>query len=127
MEQIDQLAVAWSLAKQREEAARDERVSIEEDILKMHPAREEGSETFTTPLGVKITTTGKLKYKVDIDKLTTLTGSWPDDIRPLKTKVEADEAKLKQIRSHVPELWAKVADAIVTEPAKTGVAIKFKE
>jgi hypothetical protein len=56
-----------------------------------------------------------------------LTGSWPVDIRPIKTKIEADETKLKALRSDVPELWAKIADAIETKPAKTGVSIKFKE
>jgi hypothetical protein len=66
-------------------------------------------------------------YKVDIDKLTALTGSWPVDIRPIKTKIEADETKLKALRNDVPELWAKIADAIETKPAKTGVSIKFKE
>lgn len=127
MDTIDQLAVAWSIAKQKEEAARDERVAIEQDILTLHPARSEGSETITTPLGVKITTTGKVTYKCDIDKLVALTGSWPEEARPFKTKIEADEAKLKVIRSSAPRMWADIASAIETKPAKTGVAIKFKE
>ena len=127
MEAIELLAAKWSVAKQKEDAARDERVGIEEQILALNPAREEGSETITTPSGVKITTTGKLTYKVDIDKLTALTGSWPIEARPIKTEIKADESKLKVIRAEAPDAWAKIADAITVTPAKTGVSIKFQE
>jgi hypothetical protein len=124
---LDQLATEWRRAKEREEAARNDRVALEQKIIELHPAKEEGALTIHTALGSSITLVGKVTYKVDIDKLTALTGSWPVDIRPIKTKIEADETKLKALRSDVPELWAKIADAIETKPAKTGVSIKFKE
>ena len=127
MEAIELLASKWSDAKQKEDAARDERVGIEEQILALNPAREEGSETITTPSGVKITTTGKLTYKVDIDKLTALTGSWPIEARPIKTEIKADESKLKAIRAEAPDAWALIAGAITVTPAKTGVKVVFKE
>jgi len=127
MKTLDELAIEWSIAKQKEDAAKAERIAAEEKILKLHPAREEGSETFATPNGVKITLTGKVTYKVNIDKLTALTGAWPADIRPLKTKVEPDEAKLKALRHDVPKLWADIAEAITVTPAKTGVKITFQE
>jgi hypothetical protein len=127
MKTLDELAIEWSIAKQKEEAARDERVAIEQDILALNPAREEGSETFSTPNGVKITTTGKLTYKCDIEKLTALTGSWPSEARPLKTEVKADETKLKVIRAESPSVWAQIAAAITVTPAKTGIKITFKE
>lgn len=124
---LDQLATEWRRAKEREEAARNDRIATEQKIIELHPAKEEGALTIHTALGSSITLVGKVTYKVDIDKLTALTGSWPVDIRPIKTKIEADETKLKALRSDVPELWAKIADAIETKPAKTGVSIKFKE
>ena len=127
MEKIDELAIKWSIAKQKEDAARDERVSIEKQIIDLHPAKEEGSETFATPHGVKIQLTGKVTYKCDLEKLTELTATWPSDLRPIKTVVQADEGKLKAMRREVPELWAKVAAAITITPAKTGVSITFKE
>ena len=123
----DELANEWRKAKQREEAARNDRIAIENKIIELYPAKEEGAMTIHTALGSSITLVGKVTYKVDIEKLTALTSSWPVDIRPIKTKVEADETKLKALRSDVPELWAKIADAIETKPAKTGVTIKFKE
>lgn len=127
MEQIDILAHKWSIAKQKEEAGRDERVEIEKQILALHPAREEGSETFATPQGVKISLTGKLTYKADVAKLQELTANWPEEARPIKTEVKADESKLKVIRSMAPEAWAQIAQAVTVTPAKTGVTVKFKE
>jgi hypothetical protein len=76
---------------------------------------------------VKITLTGKLTYKVDMAKLQALVASWPEDTRPIKTKVEADETKLKAIRAGAPKLWAQLATAVETKPAKTGVSIKWGE
>lgn len=127
MNDLDRLATLWSIAKQREDAARAERIKIEEDLLAVHPAKEEGSETFQTPQGVKITLTGKITYKADVDKLIALSANWPADIRPVRNKVEADETRLKAIRQHRPDLWAAIAPAIETKPAKTGVSIKFGE
>ena len=127
MHTLDQLAVEWAAAKEREEEARLERIKVEEQILALHPAKEEGSETLLTPGGAKVTLTGKLSYKVDLAKLQQLVASWPEDTRPIKTKVEADESKLKAIRSGAPKLWAAIAPAVETKPAKTGVAIKWSE
>lgn len=127
MDAMDQLAVEWAAAKEREDEAKAERISVEEKILALHPAKPEGSESFSTPGGAKVTLTGKVTYKVDIDQLIALTGSWPDDVRPVRTKVEADETRLKAIRAESPRLWAQIAPAVETKPAKTGVSIKWKE
>jgi NADPH-dependent 2,4-dienoyl-CoA reductase/sulfur reductase-like enzyme len=127
MDPMDQLAVEWATAKEREDNARAERIDIENKILALHPAKEEGSESFSTPAGAKVVLTGRVTYKVDIDKLIALTGAWPDDVRPVKTKVEADETRLKAIRNESPKLWSQIAAAVETKPAKTGVSIKWKE
>jgi hypothetical protein len=127
MDQMETLATLWQIAKRDEDAAKARRIKIEEDILKLHPAREEGTETFQTSAGTKIKLTGKVSYKADIDKLISLTSSWPDVIRPYKIKTEADEAKLKAIRAERPDLWKTIAQAVETKPAKTGVSIEAKE
>lgn len=127
MDNIDNLAVAWRQAKQREQDANAERVAIEQQILALHPAREEGSESFTTTAGAKVTLTGKLTYKVDVQKLVVLTNTWPADLRPLKVETKADETKLKAIRRDTPNLWKDIAAAINVYRAKTGVSIDFPE
>lgn len=127
MESLDTLATQWHAAKRMEDKAREDRIKIEEAILKLHPAKEEGSETVTTRLGTKVKLTGKLIYKADVQQLEVLTASWPEEARPIKVEVKADEAKLKAIRNDRPDLWKKIAGAVETKAAKTGVAIEFKE
>ena len=127
MDAMDELAIKWSIAKQKEDAARDERVAIEQKIIELHPAREEGSETFATPNGVKISLTGKLSYKADLDKLVAITATWPEEARPIKTEIKADESILKALREHSPDAWRQIAPAVTVTPAKTGVKVVFKE
>lgn len=127
MDKIDELAIKWSIAKQKEDKARDERVDVERQIIALHPAREEGSETFATPQGVKISLTGKLTYKVDTTQLLAITANWPEEARPVKTEIKADESILKALREHSPDAWRQIAPAITVTPAKTGVKVVFKE
>ena len=124
---IDKLADQWRSAKQREDQARLERIEIEQKIIDISTPKEEGAVTIHTPLGNNITLVGKVTYKCNVEALVALTSSWPEDIRPIKHKVEADETKLKALRADVPKLWAQISPAIETKPAKTGVSIKFAE
>lgn len=124
---IDKLADQWRSAKQREDQARIDRIAVEIQIIELNPCKEEGAVTINTPLGNNITLVGKVTYKCDIAALVALTSSWPEDIRPIKHKVEADETKLKALRADVPKLWAQISPAIETKPAKTGVSIKFAD
>lgn len=127
MEKMDELALLWAIAKDKEESAKEERIGIENQMLALHPAKEEGSTTVTTERGVKVTLTGKLSYKVDVPKLLEIVSKWPDDMKPIKVKTEADESKLKAIRAELPKTWAEIAPAITTTPAKTGVTVKFNK
>lgn len=125
MTELEKLAIAWDVAKRKEDEATEQRIAIESKIIKLHPPREEGSDTFQEGLA-KITLTGKVSYKADIDRLTALTGAWPAEIRPIKTEIKADETKLKAIRAERPDLWKAISAAVETKPAKTGVKIVFK-
>lgn len=127
MDSLDTLATRWHAAKRLEDKAREDRIAVEKAILELHPAKEEGTETVTTSSGTKIKLTGKVIYKADVQQLEVLTAEWPEEARPIRVKVEADEAKLKAIRSERPDLWKRIAGAVETKAAKTGVAIEFKE
>ena len=118
----EKLAAEWILAKQEELKAVTRRLEIEEDLLKMLPHKEEGSATTTLGNGFRFKATGKLSYKADLDKLLALTASWPE--KPVKTKVEADEALLRAIRTDRPDLWRQIAPAITVKPAKTYIVIE---
>jgi len=127
MNEIERLASHWQAAKQNEDAAREKRVAIEQEMLALHPAREEGSETITTPLGVKIKLTGKLTYRANVEQLQALTTAWPEALRPIKTEIKADESALKILRAERPDLWRQIAPAVETKAAKVGVAVTFPE
>lgn len=124
---IDKLAEQWRMHKAIEDKAREDRIAVEEQILKLNPAPPEGSTTVHTPTGVRISLTGKISYKANMDQLLELTKGWPEAARPIKTDIKVDETKLKTLRREAPRLWAEIASAIETKPAKTGVSIDFRE
>jgi hypothetical protein len=124
MDSMDDLAREWAEWKAREDKARENRVLVEERICALHKPREEGSESFKTAGGYRVKLVSKLKYRCDLDMLKVLTSDWDSELVPIKTKVEADETKLRMIRNNAPQVWAKLAPAITTEPAKTGVTIE---
>jgi len=99
----EKLAAEWLLAKRQELEATARRLEIEQDLLKMLPHKEEGSASTTLSNGFRFKATGKLAYKADLDKLLALTAAWPE--KPVKTKVDADEALLRAIRTDRPDLW----------------------
>jgi hypothetical protein len=118
----EELAQHWLQAKRDEAAANARRVDIEQQILALFPAKEEGNSSTALENGMKLKTTGKLTYKADLDKLLALTAGWPE--KPVKTKVEADESLLKAIRTDRPDLWRQIAPAITVKPAKTYIVIE---
>ena len=119
---LETLAADWLAAKRAENEANTRRLQIEQDMLKLAPALEEGSQSTILTNGWKFKTTGKLSYKADVDKLLSLTAAWPE--QPVKTKVEADESLLKAIRTDRPDLWRQIAPAITVKPAKTYIVVE---
>jgi hypothetical protein len=122
-----ELTNEWLAAKTDERLANLRRIAVEEQLVKLVNTKEEGSTTTDIGDGIKITTVGKLSYKVDRIKLDEMTESWPDDIRPLRLELKVDETRLKKIRSEQPALWSKIARAVEVKPQKTGVSIEIEE
>jgi len=124
MKRAETLAAEWLTVKRQEVEATNRRLQVEAEILKLMPAKEEGSSTTMLTNGWRIKTTGKLTYRAEIDRLLELCAAWPADAKPVKTKVEADEALLKAIRTDRPDLWRQIAPAITVKPAKTYIVIE---
>lgn len=118
------LVEAYVQAKKAEDAAKKHRVEIEERILALAPAREEGSETTTLDNGLKLTTTGKLSYKADdLEALREITRGWDANLVPIKSVSALDETGCKYLRKERPELWKQVAGVITVAPAKTALKV----
>lgn len=121
------LAEKWLAAKAAEEVAKNLRLSVEDQLLQLLPAREEGSQTTELANGLKIRTTGKMTYKADLELLKAMTSSWPEDVRPIRAKLEVDEALLRAIRLDRPDLWAALSVAVTVKPAKTYLVVEATE
>lgn len=119
-----QLAEQLIAAKAAEAQANKERVRIEEQLIEMLGANEEGATTTELPNGLKVTITGKMTYKADMPLLMQIAGTLPERLRPLKTETKLDETGAKYLRNNEPEVWAMLAPAITVAPAKTSVTIK---
>lgn len=122
--ELEHLSQEWLIVKEKERKANAERLAIEIQILKLAPAREEGSTSLTLSNGVRIKATGKLSYKADLDKLLEVTANWPEEQKPIKVETTPDEAALKFYRTNRPDLWRKLADAVTVKPLKTSITIE---
>ncbi|CAB4157814.1 hypothetical protein UFOVP686_44 [uncultured Caudovirales phage] len=127
MATVKELTNDWMAAKTDERLANLRRIAIEEQLVKLVSTKEEGSITTDIGDGIKVTTTGKLSYKVDRVTLDELTESWPEDIRPVRLELKVDETRLKKIRAEQPKLWSQIARAVEVKPQKTGVSIEIEE
>ena len=65
-----------------------------------------------------------LVYTADMEQLQAICAKLPEDMRPIKTKVELDQTGAKYLRANEPAIWAQLAQAITVKPAKTGVEVK---
>lgn len=121
---LEDLVHQYVNAKQAEEGAKKIRVDLEERILALTPAREEGSLTTTLANGFKLTTTGKVSYKLDdLEALRNITHSWDPTLIPLKTTTVLDETGAKWLRVNRPDLWEQVSRVITITPAKTAIKV----
>jgi hypothetical protein len=121
---LDQLVELYITAKKAEDTANKARVDLETQIIALAGAKEEGATTVATASGMKVTTTGKLSYKVDdIEALRNICAKWDASLVPLKTTTAADETGLKYLRAERPELWSQIARVVTIKPAKTSVKV----
>ena len=125
--ELEHLAERWLTVKDAERQANAERLRIEDNILALSPAKEEGSSSLTLTNGYKLKMIGKLSYKTDLDALLEITADWPEEQKPVKTETKADEAALKFLRANRPDLWSRIAPAVTTKPMKTSITIEETE
>lgn len=123
-ETLDDLVHQYVNAKQAEEGAKKIRLDLEDRILALAPALEEGSSTVKLDNGFKLTTTGKLTYKCDdVPAMLAALATWPENMKPVKTTVSLDDTGCKWLRKNEPEAWGTLAKFITVSPAKTAVKV----
>lgn len=123
MNDLNKLVADLIAAKSVEAAARAKRIALEEAIIAVVGAKEEGAQTHAVG-DYRVTVTGKLSYSADIALLANLAEQLPADRRPIKQVTQLDEAGARWLRKNAPQEWAIVAPAIEIKPAKTALTIK---
>lgn len=125
---LQALANFWLAAKGEELAANQRRLEIEDQIVQAIKPNKDGKSTFQLDGGLKICITLKTNFKADdIGELMDLTNDWSNDVQPLRTKIELNETKLKDLRAYRPDLWQKLAKHITSKAAKPYVQIESGE
>lgn len=120
-----ELEIAQELfeAKAEEAKATAKRIELEEELIAVVGAKEEGAQTHTIG-DFKITITGKLNRKIDWDVFDkTISSKIPENLHPVKMKRELDETGVKYLANNEPQLYKILARALTIKPAKTSVTI----
>ena len=109
-------------AKAAEARAAKNRISLEEELISLLGAREEGAQTHALD-GFKVTIEGKLSRKVDWKLFDQIAAKLPEDLVPVKVKRELDATGVKYLQNNEPQIYAKIAKALTVSPAKTAVTV----
>ena len=118
---VDLLGFELAKAKELEASAREKRVQIEQKLIEAIGAKEEGATTQSGNF-FKVTTTGKLTRKLDVQAFNRIAAQLGEHA-PVKTTVSLDVRKLKKLAVDEPALFSMMLDVIETKPAKTAVTV----
>lgn len=126
MSNIDALARDWLEAKSDEQKANTRRLAIEKELTAALEAKDEGSITHKLD-EYKVTLTQPVTRKVDAKMWSGVKHKIPEQLHPVKTKLEADASGMKWLAENEPKLWATVAPAFTTKPGKISVKVEEME
>ena len=116
------LSRAWLEAKAAEEAAKAQRIEIEEALIKQLGVRAEGAKTHD--LGeFKVVITGIMNRSLNKEVWESIKDKLPLEIRPVTYEPKLDVAGVKWLREHQPEQYKILAPALTVRPGKAGVKI----
>lgn len=123
-ETLESMCTEIALLKHEEAALYAKRQTLEQAVIAVVGAKEEGAKTVSLADGRKLTITGKMIYSADMAQLMTLATALPEYLSPIKVVRQLDSTGAKWLRANDPEHWALIAPAITVKPAKTAVDVK---
>jgi len=119
---VRQLSQAWLDAKAAEDAARTQRVGIEEAIIARLGSREEGAQTHD--LGdFKATITGVINRTLDKEVWESIKEKIAVDRRPVAYEPKLDVSGVKWLQKNDPDTYRILAQALTIKPGKTNVKV----
>jgi hypothetical protein len=120
---IESLCAAWLEANHAEKRARNMRLTIEADLAEAFEVPAEGSKTHRLE-NHKLTFTQPVYRKVDEAEWLRVSGLIPENLHPVRFKIEADAAGCKYLAQNEPDMWKAIAGAFETKPGKVGVKVE---
>lgn len=121
---LEELANQLFDAKQRENAARDERIAVEEKIAELVETAANGSKTVPVGNGLKITVKRGLSYKANIDAIRNLDNVAGLPIKLVPAEWVFDEKEYERILMDEPKKAAILAKHVEVKPKKVAVTLK---
>lgn len=113
----------WLDFKQQEDLARNNRITVEQQIIDEYGCKDEGSQTHK-PDGYKVTITGKINRTLDPAAWDSVADRVPANLSPVKYKPSLDTKGLKYLKENEPDIYRIVAEAITAKPAKPAVKVE---
>lgn len=123
MSNIDALCADWLDAKSAETAANKRRIEIEDQLAQALDIPDEGSKTHNLD-SYKVTVTQPVTRKIDESAWKSVKHLVPENLHPVKVKVEADGTGCKYLANNEPDMWKKIASAFTSKPGKIGVKVE---
>jgi hypothetical protein len=120
---IDELARLLASAKQAEAKAVEDRRKIEDALVAELAAQGHESGTHKTD-SWKFVVRRSETFKLDEKKWAQIQERIPEDLQPVKTKIEADAKGCKWLRDNDPALWALAAEAIEAREGRAACSVE---
>lgn len=122
--ELDMLGQHWREAKAAEDAARAERIKVEEQIIGVVGVKEEGTVSRKTDW-FKLSTTGKLTRSLDDKAFLAIRSQVPDELSPVDFVPKLNLRKLRDLEYNHPDTYRLVASCLITKPAKPAVRVEL--
>lgn len=121
LDKLQQLRQEWLFAKSQEDIAKDNRLKIENEILKLSgELKENGTNTICN--GLKVVT--KLNVSFDQDKLMELYKTGKFKNFPFEKTFKPVSADLKYLEKNEPEAFKEIMRCAITKPAKPAIKVE---
>lgn len=114
-------------ARIAEREANEKRIALEEELIGILGAKEEGAQTHQVG-DFKVTIEGKLTRKIDWKAFDAFVApKLPESLHPVKIVREVDVSVIKYLANNEPQLYKLLSKALTVTPAKTYVKISLGE
>ena len=116
-------------AKKAEDAAKAQRISVEEAIAALVETGDNGSKTVAASDHFKVTVKRALRYAADMDAIMQM--KLPEGVAPLKVippqpeMLEFDSKAYEGLREKDPATFNQIAAHVTATPAKVSVSLKL--